>query len=136
VLLRGLGIDKLTGTSEKKKREFIFMKCSKCKTEPLAAYTIEGVTVDRCAACDGVWFDAEELSQLLSEEARHVAQLLKGSVSTQADGKKAYCPRDASIMMRVYSSIDHSVILDVCGECRGVWLDGGEFDKLFAALRR
>jgi Zn-finger nucleic acid-binding protein len=102
----------------------------------LAAFTIEGVTVDRCAACAGVWFDAEELSRLLSEEARHVAQLLKGGLIAQADGKRADCPRDASKMMRVYSAIDHSVILDVCGECRGVWLDGGEFDKLFAALPR
>ena len=112
------------------------MNCPKCHIEPLAAFTIEGVTVDRCVACAGVWFDAEELSRLLSEEARHVAQLLKGSLIAQADGKKADCPRDASKMMRVYSAIDHSVILDVCGECRGVWLDGGEFDKLFAALPR
>jgi Zn-finger nucleic acid-binding protein len=112
------------------------MYCPKCKTEPLAAYTIEDVTVDRCAVCAGVWFDAEELSQLLSEEARHVAQLLKGTVSAQADGQKADCPRDASKMMRVYSAIDHSVILDVCGECRGVWLDGGEFTKLFVTRRR
>lgn len=112
------------------------MNCPKCKTERLAPFTIEGVTVDRCAACAGVWFDATELSQLLSEEARHVAQLLEGSMSEQADGTKADCPRDASKMMRVYSAIDHSVILDVCGECRGVWLDGGEFEKLFAALGR
>ncbi|MEX0803873.1 MAG: zf-TFIIB domain-containing protein [Candidatus Binatia bacterium] len=35
--------------------------------------------------------------------------------------------------MRVYSSIDRSVILDACAECRGIWLDGGEFEKLFAA---
>jgi Zn-finger nucleic acid-binding protein len=121
---------------KKKKGETIFMTCPKCNTEPLAAFIIEGVTVDRCPTCAGVWFDARELSQLLSEEAQHVARLLKGSVSAQADGKKADCPRDASRMMRVYSSMDHSVILDVCGDCRGVWLDGGEFEKLFAARRR
>ena len=111
------------------------MNCPRCKTESLIAFDIEAVGVDRCSACAGVWFDAEELSQLLSEEARHVAELLKGRVSEQVDGKKARCPRDASEMMRVYSSMDHSVILDVCGECRGVWLDGGEFKKLFTALQ-
>jgi Zn-finger nucleic acid-binding protein len=112
------------------------MKCPKCKTEPLATHTIEGVTVDRCSACAGVWFDAEELNQLLSEEARHIAELLKGRVIEQADEKNASCPRDDSKMMRVYSAMDHSVILDVCGECRGVWLDGGEFKKLFIARRQ
>lgn len=118
---------------KRRKSKSQFMDCPKCKTEPLVAFEIEAVSVDRCSACAGVWFDAEELSQLLSEEARHIAELLKGGVSEQADEKRARCPRDASQMMRVYSSMDHSVILDVCGECRGVWLDGGEFKKLFTA---
>ena len=112
------------------------MNCPKCKTERLAGFTIKGVTVDRCSACGGVWFDAEELSQLLSEEAQHVARLLKGRVNEQADEKKGRCPRDTSQLIRVYSSIDRSVVLDACGECRGVWLDAGEFEKLFAALRQ
>ena len=111
------------------------MSCPKCKSETLARFTIEGVAVDRCTACAGVWFDAEELSQLLSEEAQHIAQLLKSRLSEQVDGKKGRCPRDASELMRVYSSIDRSVVLDACGECRGIWLDGGEFEKLFSARR-
>jgi Zn-finger nucleic acid-binding protein len=112
------------------------MNCPKCKTEALVSFIFEAVTVDRCSKCAGVWFDPEELSQLLSEEAQYIAQLMKGSVRDQADGTKGHCPRDASELIRVYSSIDRSVILDVCGECRGVWLDGGEFKKLFAALRQ
>jgi uncharacterized protein len=119
----------------KKKEKPILMHCPKCKTEALAGVIVEGVTVDRCSACAGVWFDAEELSESLSGEAQHVARLLKSSVSERADGKKGRCPRDDSELMRVYSSIDRSVVLDACGECRGVWLDGGEFEKLFAALR-
>ena len=111
------------------------MNCPKCENAALARFTIEGVTVDRCTACAGVWFDAEELSQLLSEEAQHIAKLLKGRLGEHADGKKGRCPRDASELMRVYSSMDRSVVLDACGECRGVWLDGGEFEKLFAARR-
>jgi Zn-finger nucleic acid-binding protein len=29
--------------------------------------------------------------------------------------------------------VNKSVILDACPDCRGIWLDGGEFEKLFAA---
>jgi len=112
------------------------MNCPKCESAALARFAIDDVTVDRCTACAGVWFDVEELSQLLSEQAQQIAQLLKGRTSEQADGKKGPCPREGSELMRVYSAIDRSVVLDVCGECRGVWLDGGEFDKLFAARRR
>src|SRR5918912_258042 len=111
------------------------MNCPKCKTPTLAAFEIDAVTVDRCSQCDGTWFDRDELVQLLAEEARHVDALLKGSLNEEADARKGRCPRDDSQLMRVYSAIDRSVVLDACGECRGVWLDDGEFKKLFAARR-
>lgn len=112
------------------------MNCPRCETNTLISFAIENVTVDRCSNCAGVWFDAEELSQLLNEEERQVTQLLKGVMSGQSNRKIAQCPRDRSQLMRAYSAIDHTVVLDFCGECRGVWLDVGEFKKLFAAVRQ
>jgi len=94
---------------------------------------VQAVPVDRCSSCNGIWFDARELSQLLVEDAKQVASLRRGSAKDEAGGRKGLCPRDASDLLRVYSAIDRSVILDACAECRGIWLDGGEFDKLFAA---
>ncbi|HEX2933569.1 MAG TPA: zf-TFIIB domain-containing protein [Candidatus Binatia bacterium] len=111
------------------------MKCPKCNSESVAAYSVQGVTVDRCSSCNGVWFDAYELTQLLAEEARHVASLRRGSIKDEVEGRKGQCPRDSSDLLRVYSSIDRTVILDACAECRGIWLDGGEFEKLFKARR-
>ncbi len=109
------------------------MKCPKCHTETLAVFTIERVAVDRCTSCDGIWFDAEELVQLLSEDAVRVASLRRGGADEVLDGKKGTCPRDATELMRVYSAVDRTVIIDACPDCRGIWLDGGEFQKLFAA---
>ena len=97
---------------------------------------MEDVAVDRCSTCDGIWFDAHELSQLLAEDARQIASLRRGSVHEQADEKKGRCPRDDSELLRVFSAIDKTVVLDACPECRGIWLDGGEFAKLFAARRQ
>ena len=54
------------------------MKCPKCQTENIGDFTVDGVTVNRCAACDGVWFDAQELGELLAEDARQVSALLRG----------------------------------------------------------
>ena len=51
------------------------MNCPKCKTVTLAEFKVEGVAVDRCSSCDGIWFDAQELSQLLSEDVKYVASL-------------------------------------------------------------
>ncbi len=111
------------------------MKCPKCTTETLHEISVEGVTVDRCYVCDGVWLDSQELNQLLAEDARHVAELRRGKFASQAEGKRGSCPREAVELLRVYSAIDRSVVLDVCSECGGIWLDGGEFEKLFSARR-
>ena len=112
------------------------MKCLKCETESLNEVLVEGVAVDRCSSCHGIWFDAQELSVLLSEDARRVSTLRRGGENEQADSKRGKCPRDGAKLLRVYSSIDRSVILDACADCHGIWLDGGEFDKLFAARRK
>ncbi|HEY7221285.1 MAG TPA: zf-TFIIB domain-containing protein [Candidatus Binatia bacterium] len=111
------------------------MNCPKCQTETLGEFSVDRVTVDRCASCAGIWFDAHDLVKLLAEEASHVASLRRGHVKEEVEGKKGRCPRDGADLLRVYSSIEPSVILDACPDCRGIWLDGGEFDKLFAARK-
>lgn len=111
------------------------MKCPKCKSATLSDFKIDDVTVDRCASCEGIWFDADELVQLLAEDAAQVAALRRGSMHEVLDEKRGVCPRDDGELLRVYSAIDKSVILDACPECRGIWLDGGEFDKMFAARK-
>ena len=111
------------------------MNCPKCQTATLTNINVDGVGVDRCATCAGIWFDAHELSQLLAEDARQVAELRKGDRDARLDEKRGACPRDGAALLRMYSAIDRSVILDACADCHGIWLDGGEFAKLFAARR-
>jgi rhomboid family protein len=112
------------------------MNCPKCLSEILNEITIEGTTVDQCRSCKGIWFDEQELSQLLADDASQVASLRRGAENDLADIKRGRCPRDNSDLLRVYSSIDRSVTLDVCPDCHGIWVDGGEFEKLFAARPR
>ena len=111
------------------------MNCPKCNSETLSEFFVEEVAVDRCSACDGIWFDAQELGRLLAEDARQVASLRRGGGNELAEGKKGRCPRDGADLMRVYSAVERTVVIDACPECRGIWLDGGEFEKLFAARR-
>ena len=109
------------------------MTCPKCRTETMNVFSIEGVALERCSSCSGIWFDARELSQLLEQDARQVASLRWGRDNQELERKKGFCPRDGSELLRVYSSINQSVIIDACASCRGIWLDGGEFERLFSA---
>jgi uncharacterized protein len=48
-------------------RELHHMKCPKCGHD-LAEQVQEGIKIDRCTFCEGVFFDAGELDQLLLQK--------------------------------------------------------------------
>lgn len=56
------------------------MKCPKCGHD-MAAKDLEGVTVDVCSFCEGIYFDAGELDKLFlkrdSDSKGFLARLLK-----------------------------------------------------------
>ena len=111
------------------------MICPKCTTETLNEISVDDVTVDQCPSCKGIWSDDQELSQLLAEDPHRLGPLRKGHEDESADNRKGRCPRDDAALLRVVSSIDRSVTLDICPECHGIWVDGGEFERLLAARR-
>ena len=56
-------------TSEHKRlREMHYMKCPKCGHD-LKERDLDGVKIDRCTHCEGVFFDAGELDQIFAKKA-------------------------------------------------------------------
>ena len=53
----------LAEDEKKRLRDLHFLHCPKCGTK-LAEAGMEGVTVDICPACHGVWLDEGELEKL------------------------------------------------------------------------
>ena len=49
-------------------RELHFMHCPKCG-QPMVEEPLFGLSVDRCTACEGVFFDAGELEQILTKKS-------------------------------------------------------------------
>ncbi len=106
------------------------MNCPKCETKTLVAANIRGTQVDRCPACGGIWFDHRELGALLEESASSLRPLRGGREQDELNIKRGVCPRDGSRLMRVCSAEQPDVVVDSCPQCQGIWLDGGELDKL------
>ncbi|MCS1411038.1 MAG: hypothetical protein M2R45_04233 [Verrucomicrobia subdivision 3 bacterium] len=104
------------------------MKCSKCEGDALRAKTVASVEVDRCERRGGLWFDESELTAVLEGKGAG-ARSFVGSDSG-LDGKPGNCPRDGGRLLRIYSKQNRSVVVDRCSQCNGVWLDGGEFQRL------
>ena len=51
-------------TERKRLKDQHFMRCPKCGHE-MREEALEGVKIDRCSFCEGIYFDAGELDQVL-----------------------------------------------------------------------
>ena len=81
------------------------------------------VTIDECAACGGMWFDEAEIEETMG--ASTPLSALMNSAGTPTDRACARC----SVPMAEVAVL--GVAVDVCGECHGLWLDGGELKTLY-----
>ena len=105
------------------------MNCPKCDGV-LEPAQIRDTQVDQCSTCRGIWFDEDELPTLLALTPTQLRPLAGGASPEETDRRPAVCPRDQSSLLRVHSANAPRVIVDSCPACRGLWLDGGELEKL------
>ncbi len=106
------------------------MKCPKCNAA-MELVTFEGVTVDRCTACKGIWFDANE--QKLLKEKKGSEVIDTGDIATGKKMDKIHniqCPRCHTPMIRMVDVDQHHIDYEACTVCYGIFLDAGEFKDL------
>ena len=114
------------------------MQCPKCN-QPLSAIDYQGVHIDTCPACGGDWLDAGELGNILQsrqgrftqQECVAVAQAatITGTKLTTLN-RHLTCPKCGQTTHPVNYGDDSGLILDKCAGCGGVWIEGGELEKI------
>jgi Zn-finger nucleic acid-binding protein len=93
--------------------------------------TFDGVTVDRCASCKGLWFDANEQKWLKEKKGTHAIDAGDTAVGQKMDKITDYpCPRCGGAMIRMVSVGRHPADYEACTACCGIFLDAGEFRDL------
>jgi hypothetical protein len=60
--------DKEATAEQQKLRQLHYMKCPKCGHD-MKEEDLQGVKIDRCTHCEGVFFDAGELDQVFAKKA-------------------------------------------------------------------
>jgi len=96
----------------------------------LIVLEFEGVEVDYCVDCHGVWLDAGELELLFEDDAARDA-LFQAAESTKArDERRKKCPLCARQMVKCAPLGSDALTADWCGRCHGLWLDKGETVQL------
>lgn len=94
--------------------------------------------VDRCEDCGGIWFDKDELKAVRDARDENLSwldfDLWSDAARLESGGTFIDCPRDGSPLYRIgYGS--SGVLVDVCPECRGIWLEMDELGKILRQLR-
>lgn len=112
------------------------MNCPRCETS-FGSRTIGDVQVDECSTCGGLWFDADELRRAKDETDSDLAwmdfELWRHADRFRVSERPVECPRCQSTMVAIEYDTT-GVEVDFCTECRAVWLDAGELDKIIAHL--
>ena len=103
------------------------MECPKCHSG-FKAIKYEGVEVDRCIKCEGIWFDIlehEELKKIKGSESIDSGDPEKGQEYNKID--KIDCPKCKTQMIRMTDLKQSHIWYEKCSICNGVFFDAGEF---------
>ncbi len=104
------------------------MQCPKCASEAPDFNTSDGVVLNFCNGCSGLWFDHGELA-LYCETESDVPNLRV--LIPQAQPTAYACPRgcDTQLVELPYMP-GEAVLIDWCPACHGSWLDAKEIMKI------
>lgn len=93
------------------------------------ALEADGVEVDWCAVCGGVWLDRGELALLHTDPAAVEAFLAELTPAKSAEHSKRRCPICDKRMTAVQGAWNPSIVLDECPQKDGLWFDKGELTR-------
>ncbi|HEY7498970.1 MAG TPA: zf-TFIIB domain-containing protein [Vicinamibacterales bacterium] len=107
-------------------------RCPGCKSE-LQRIAVGTMAMLECAACDGIWVDAQDFERLCADRDSQSAVLhrLSRREAAGASTRVQYrpCPRCGKMMNRVNFGKVSGTVVDVC-KGHGTFLDAGELHQI------
>ena len=105
------------------------MKCPRCNVG-METVQVEGVQIDRCTKCGGLWFDEFELSDLKAKRGSEKIDTGRGDKATQHSQTRINCPKCNIAMLRMVDAQQPHIWYETCDVCAGSFFDAGEFRDL------
>ena len=126
------------------------MKCPVDNTELKTQEYERAVMVDKCTTCDGIWMDQWELKAIQANKGKNYdAELAKMPDLVNQSYLQALeksrplldCPKckeagKTVAMDRREHGYCSQIMVDVCHDCQGIWLDKGEVQALEVFFER
>ena len=112
--------------------------CPRC-SNALELMDIDGIKIDRCGSCRGIFLDKYELNRMNAASETAIASLndAAGSVASSKNdtGARIKCVRCAAVMETVNFSYTSGIMIDHCPACDSVWLYSGELAKIIEFMK-
>jgi Zn-finger nucleic acid-binding protein len=106
------------------------MICPKCQNN-MEAIEYDGIEVDRCKSCHGIWFDLGESDWLRDKDAANSLDIGDPATGREKNEIDSYrCPRCNGGMMHSVDPKQPHIQIEECTSCRGSFFDAGEFSDL------
>lgn len=106
------------------------MRCPKCRAD-MVQVVHEGVEIDRCERCAGIWFDDGELELLRHTEGAAALDTGAASQGRRLNTFDEYpCPRCGGEMKKQTDERQSHIWFETCSDCGGSFFDAGEFRDL------
>ena len=124
--------------------------CPRCQGD-LTTTDLDGIEIEECNKCEGMWLDANELSQLIgcvepdadesSEDTHsetgpdsdesHTQNSQSPNIEVTTNESTLTCPKctDRNLTAFIYDG-DTGIELDSCSNCHGLWLDKNELKQI------
>ena len=101
------------------------MLCPVCRAVDLTPQSVKGVEVSYCRQCRGAFYEAEALELLVKSAIKGLA------IKDSAVLTDRRCPVDQSAMKHM-TYPQTMVEIEICPQCKGVWLDDREAREIEA----
>jgi Zn-finger nucleic acid-binding protein len=99
----------------------------------MVAFELEGVEIDRCVACHGIWLDHGELQLIAQQAGASPGGLTKTLVEAKGlRGGGRRCPRCLRRLDVVDVGEAAPLEIDRCPGGCGLWFDDGEMQQFIA----
>jgi Zn-finger nucleic acid-binding protein len=109
--------------------------CPDCETN-MVEETVDGVTVNACPKCAGVWVHPEAITEILEKDPIGLLELEDKNVSQMEQRVIGHsvrnCPDDSMTLQEYHYCYDSPIIIQVCTECGGFWIEDGQLKKMQA----
>jgi|GEM_PF-329426 len=121
------------------------MFCPRCLTNSkevlLQNMVLEGIELDVCNSCGGIWFDKQELASAVSLDKQTVdsfynklnALKVQDETSETVSNDQNFtkdlilkCPKCNIEMSKYKYMYTSNIYIDSCDRCEGIWLDNNE----------